>query len=201
MEEKDRWSVIIEYLKLEIALSTAVIAAAATIYGDSSKIPGGSANFWLFDVSNRYLLFTAVIGFFLTLLASVSALICFSNHFVAFPSGAASSALASRYSAEASASAATAAHKKVVASLAAAKTPATKESKEEADTAAKEANEAFDRAKEAAERAANQDLGGGGSPPFWKSTKVASRCANTSLGLLLLSSALLFCVFFFAKQN
>jgi hypothetical protein len=47
MEENERWSFHLEYLKVAIALSTAVIAAAAAIYVDDSKIPTDSTGYFL----------------------------------------------------------------------------------------------------------------------------------------------------------
>ena len=58
MDEKDRWSIHVEYLKTAIALATALIAAGAAIYVDASKIPVDSS---------RYFLLAAVGVFFSTL--------------------------------------------------------------------------------------------------------------------------------------
>jgi hypothetical protein len=73
MEEKDRWSVHVEYLKIAIALATALIAAAAAIYVDVSKIPVDQS---------RYFLLAGVAVFFVTLISSVWSIASLSNHFI-----------------------------------------------------------------------------------------------------------------------
>src|SRR5207253_2777673 len=76
MEEKDRWSIHIEYLKVAIALATALIAAGAAIYIDVSKIPT--------DYS-RYILLAGVGVFFIMLASSVWAVASLANHFLHEP--------------------------------------------------------------------------------------------------------------------
>jgi hypothetical protein len=76
MEENDRWSLHVEYLKLAIGLSTAVIAAGAAIYVDDTKIPPDDA---------RYLLLFGIISFALTLIASVLGLGKLSDYIAYFP--------------------------------------------------------------------------------------------------------------------
>jgi hypothetical protein len=71
MEENDRWSAHVEYLKLAIALATALIAAAAAIYVDTTKIPTDNS---------RYLLLFAISMFFLTLITSLWSLACLGTH-------------------------------------------------------------------------------------------------------------------------
>jgi hypothetical protein len=72
VEEKDRWSLHVEYLKLAVGLSTAVVAAAAAIYVDESKIPADGTRYWL----------AVGLGvFLLTLVASVAGIGLFGNHF------------------------------------------------------------------------------------------------------------------------
>lgn len=76
MEEKDRWSIHVEYLKMAIALATALIAAGAAIYVDASKIPPDGS---------RYLLLAAVGIFFITLFCSVYSIASLANHFLHLP--------------------------------------------------------------------------------------------------------------------
>jgi hypothetical protein len=76
MEEKDRWGIHVEFLKIAIALATALIAAGAAIYVDASKIPT--------DYS-RYFLLGGVGVFFLTLITSVYCVACLANHFLHEP--------------------------------------------------------------------------------------------------------------------
>jgi hypothetical protein len=76
MEENDRWGLHVEYLKLAIGLSTAVIAAAAAIYVDDTKIPSDNT---------RYLLLAGIVSFAFVLLASVCALGKLSNYIAYFP--------------------------------------------------------------------------------------------------------------------
>lgn len=73
MNEKDRWSIHVEYLKIAIALATALIAAGAAIYVDLAKIPT--------DVS-RYFLLGGLGVFFLTLISSVWSLAFLGNHLI-----------------------------------------------------------------------------------------------------------------------
>ena len=76
MQENDRWGFHLEYLKIAIALSTALIAAAAAIYVDNSKIPADQS---------RYLLAAGVGVFFLMLIVSVVSLSYLANHLIHFP--------------------------------------------------------------------------------------------------------------------
>jgi hypothetical protein len=76
MEEKDRWSIHIEYLKIAIALATALIAAGAAIYVDVSKIPTDHS---------RYILLGGIGVFFLTLITSVYSVASLGNHFLHEP--------------------------------------------------------------------------------------------------------------------
>lgn len=75
MDEHERWSFHLEYLKVAITISTAVLAAAAAIFVDASKIPGGGAG---------RLLFLAVAGFAAMLLASAASLGLLASHLVKF---------------------------------------------------------------------------------------------------------------------
>ena len=72
MEEKDRWSVHLEYLKLAITLATGVLAVAAAIYSDATKVPADSS---------RFVLLVCVALILLTLLASVLGVIYLSNYY------------------------------------------------------------------------------------------------------------------------
>jgi hypothetical protein len=76
MEEKDRWGAQVEYLKLAIALSTTLIAAAAVIYVDEAKIPT--------DSLSRAALLLGVGCFLCLLVASAASLGLLSNHLVYF---------------------------------------------------------------------------------------------------------------------
>lgn len=76
MNEKDKWSVHVEYLKLAIALSTALIAAGAAIYVDSTKIPTD----W-----SRYVFLAAAGAIFMTLLFSLLSIAEISNHLIYSP--------------------------------------------------------------------------------------------------------------------
>ena len=76
MEEKDRWSIHLEYLKMAIALATALIAAGAAIYVDASKIPTDNS---------RYLLLAGIGIFFVTLFCSVYSIAGLANHFLHLP--------------------------------------------------------------------------------------------------------------------
>jgi hypothetical protein len=73
MNENEKWSFHVEYLKLAIALATAVIAAAAAIYVDSSKIPMDST---------RYFLLYGIGAFFAMLITSVWSLALLGSHLV-----------------------------------------------------------------------------------------------------------------------
>jgi hypothetical protein len=76
MDEKDRWSIHLEYLKMAIALATALIAAGAAIYVDASKIPTDSS---------RYVLLSGIGTFFVALLCSVYSIARLANHFLHLP--------------------------------------------------------------------------------------------------------------------
>jgi len=71
MNENDRWSAHVEYLKLAIALATALIAAASAIYVDTTKIPTDSS---------RYLLLAGISIFFFTLITSLWSLARLGSH-------------------------------------------------------------------------------------------------------------------------
>src|SRR5438270_6519402 len=83
MEENERWSIHLEYLKVAIALSTALLAAAAAIFVDSSKIPTDDS---------RYLLLLGAAGFFLVLIAAVVGMGFLGNHLVTFGTAKAAAA-------------------------------------------------------------------------------------------------------------
>lgn len=94
MEEKDAWSVHVEYLKLAIALSTAVIAATVAIYVDNSKIPTGQIEFCGFVLTARFLLLLGVASFLGVLVTSLLTVMFLANHFVTFQSSPLSRAAA-----------------------------------------------------------------------------------------------------------
>ena len=73
MNDKDKWSGHLEYLKVAITLSSAILAVAATIYSDPQKIPP--------DVSKFFLLLS-VIGVFATLVASIVSIIFLCNYLI-----------------------------------------------------------------------------------------------------------------------
>ena|SRR5271155_1500967 len=73
MKETDFWSFHLEYLKIAIALSTAVIAAAAAIYVDETKIPTDFSKYWLFS---------SIALFALMLICSTASLGLLGNHMV-----------------------------------------------------------------------------------------------------------------------
>ena len=73
MNDKDKWSAHLEYLKVAITLSTAILAVAAAIYSDPTKIPAGTAS---------YMLLLAAIFVFLTLVASILAIIFLCNYLI-----------------------------------------------------------------------------------------------------------------------
>jgi hypothetical protein len=76
VNEKDRWSVHLEYLKIAIALATALIGAGAAIYVDASKIPIDNS---------RYVLLAGVGVFFVTLIGSVLSIAYLGNHLIYAP--------------------------------------------------------------------------------------------------------------------
>jgi hypothetical protein len=76
VDEKDRCSIHVEYLKIAIALATALIAAGAAIYVDPTKIPTDQS---------RYFLLAGVSVFFFTLISSVLSIACLGNHLVHTP--------------------------------------------------------------------------------------------------------------------
>jgi len=77
MTETDRWGAHLEYFKLSIALTTALIAAAAAIYFDFAKIPT--------DNISRFLLLASVVLFSITLVSSVWGVAALSNHLLHVP--------------------------------------------------------------------------------------------------------------------
>jgi hypothetical protein len=72
MEEKDRWSVVLEYLKLAVTLATGLLAVAAAIYSDATKVPTDNS---------RFVLLGCVAFVLLTLIGSVLGVIKLSNHY------------------------------------------------------------------------------------------------------------------------
>jgi hypothetical protein len=80
MEENERWSIHLESLKLAIGLSTALLAAAAAIFVDNSKIPADDS---------RYLLLFGVAAFVPALIFSLVSLAYLGNHMVYFGTPAA----------------------------------------------------------------------------------------------------------------
>jgi hypothetical protein len=68
--EKDRWSVLLEYLKIVIAISSAVITASVVIYTDPSKRPTGPS---------KYVLLAGLITILITLVSSILAIARMSN--------------------------------------------------------------------------------------------------------------------------
>jgi hypothetical protein len=76
MDTHDRWGAHLEYFKLSIALTTALIAAAAAIYVDASKIPT--------DYS-RYVLLGGVGMFALTFICSVWGVAILASYLVIIP--------------------------------------------------------------------------------------------------------------------
>jgi hypothetical protein len=80
MEENERWSIHLEYLKLAIALATALIAAAAAIYVDGTKIPVDDS---------RFILLGAIALFALMLVSSVVSIGKLGNHLIHFGRAAA----------------------------------------------------------------------------------------------------------------
>jgi hypothetical protein len=79
MNDQDKWSAHLEYLKVAITLSTAILVVAAAIYSDTSKIPT--------DASKYALLASAVFVFF-TLVASIFGVIYLSNYLIRDPAAA-----------------------------------------------------------------------------------------------------------------
>jgi hypothetical protein len=73
MNDKDKWSAHLEYLKVAITLSTAILAVAAAIYSDSAKIPGDAS---------KYALLASAIFVFLTLVTSIMGVIYLSNYLI-----------------------------------------------------------------------------------------------------------------------
>lgn len=73
MNDKDKWSAHLEYLKVAITLSTAILAVAAAIYSDPSKIPQ--------DIS-KYMLLLSAICVFTTLVSSITAIIYLCNYLI-----------------------------------------------------------------------------------------------------------------------
>lgn len=77
MNENDRWGAHLEYFKLTIALATALIAGAAAIYVDTSKIPLDNSQF---------VLLAGVAVFLVTLISSVLGVAFLGNHLLHFVS-------------------------------------------------------------------------------------------------------------------
>lgn len=199
MEEKDSWSILVEYLKVAIALSAAIIAAAAAIYVDNAKIPSGSVEFPWFELPTRYFLFGGILCFFLVLLTSVLTLGFLSNHFLKSPSKTVSSIAASVLSAKAAAAAATAAAMAAVAKFENAKLVTATEVDSEVRKANAEA--AATKARAASEEAQQFATEASGTVSR-KSTysSYAIFCANLSLVFLMLS-VLSLGIFFYGRTR
>jgi hypothetical protein len=73
MNDKDKYSAHLEYLKVAITISTALLAVAAAIFSDSSKMP--------VDAS-RYALLTSAGFVFVTLVSSIFAIVYLCNFLV-----------------------------------------------------------------------------------------------------------------------
>lgn len=73
MNDKDKWSAHLEYLKVAITLSTAILTVAAAIYSDATKIPSDAS---------KYILLTSAIFVFLTLVTSITGVIHLSNFLI-----------------------------------------------------------------------------------------------------------------------
>jgi hypothetical protein len=73
MNDKDKWSAHLEYLKVAITLATAMLTVAAAIYSDPSKIPTDNS---------KFALLVCAIFVFLTLVSSVTAVIHLSNYLI-----------------------------------------------------------------------------------------------------------------------
>ncbi|NPV19946.1 hypothetical protein [Bradyrhizobium aeschynomenes] len=73
MNDKDKWSAHLEYLKVAITLSTAILAVAAAIYSDATKIPNDAS---------KWALLASVIFVLLTLVTSISGVIYLSNFLI-----------------------------------------------------------------------------------------------------------------------
>lgn len=70
MNDKDKWSAHLEFCKLVITLSTALLTATAIIYADNSRMPRGAS---------RYILFICDLSLLATLGCSIMASIYLSN--------------------------------------------------------------------------------------------------------------------------
>lgn len=73
MNDKDRWSAHLEYIKVAIALATAILAASAAIYSDTSKIPHDDS---------KYILLVCALFVFFTLVTSIVAVIYLCNYLI-----------------------------------------------------------------------------------------------------------------------
>jgi hypothetical protein len=73
MNDKDKWSGHLEYLKAAITLATAILAVSAAVYSDATKIPT--------DYS-KYFLLTAATFVFVTLVSSIIAVIHLCNFLI-----------------------------------------------------------------------------------------------------------------------
>jgi lysylphosphatidylglycerol synthetase-like protein (DUF2156 family) len=70
MNESERWSIHLEYLKVAIALATGILTAAAAVYWDAAKVPGDAS---------RWVLLASAFAVLVTLVYSVLALIALAN--------------------------------------------------------------------------------------------------------------------------
>lgn len=68
--EKDRWSVLLEFLKVAIAISSAIIGASVVIYIDPNRRPVGVS---------KYVLIIELLLVLMTLIFSIRAIVLMSN--------------------------------------------------------------------------------------------------------------------------
>ncbi len=73
MSDQEKWSAHLEYLKVAITLSTAILAVSAGVFADSSKIPVDSS---------RIALLISALFVFLTLVFSIIGVIRLSNFYI-----------------------------------------------------------------------------------------------------------------------
>ncbi|MGH6644462.1 MAG: hypothetical protein ACRED3_17375 [Bradyrhizobium sp.] len=197
MEEKDAWSVHVEYLKLAIALSTAVIAATVAIYVDNSKIPTGQIELCGFALTARLLLLLGVGSFLGVLVTSLLTVMFLANHFVTFQSSPLSRAAAWVKIAATAAATASASTEAIKANI------ARKKAETETDPAASaellriatEAAAQAAAARAAAELAAKENVPAAPSARKSIDAQAAIWCARLSLLCLALAVLSLFLLF------
>ena len=73
MNDKDKWSAHLEYLKTAITIAAVILAAASAIYSDPTKIPHDGA---------KYVLLLSAICVLVTLVSSVMGVIHLSNYLI-----------------------------------------------------------------------------------------------------------------------